>query len=121
MLLLFLVNLGFAGGGTPTLIVEDTHDGEPTRRKRHKEYQERRRQQIEDAFNAAFENPATAEKAIEIASTYIPRITVESAKKADFSQFNLKPEHFDWLQSVLQKKQDNDEEDLIMAYLATRH
>lgn len=111
----------YSGAWLIQTVIVDTHDGEPERRRKHKEYQERRRQHIEQAFDAAFSNPETAQTAKEIASVYIPKATSQSVKQVDFSKFDLKPEHFDWLQTVLKKKQDKDEDELIMAYMATRH
>lgn len=102
----------------------DTHDGEPDRRKKYKESQEKRRKDIETAFELAFSEDSGSAK--EMAVQYLPnarQITPQSVKSDDFDieKFTLKQSNLDWVEKVLKRKQERDEEDMIIAYLITRH
>lgn len=109
--------------GVGVLVEVDTHDGEPARRKKYKEAQEKRRQDIESAFDAAFDLPETNSKAKEIVSKYVPESTEPTAKAVkgqdfDLERFALNQTHLDWVMKVLNDKQD--EENMLMVYLSTR-
>lgn len=105
---------------TSVVIGVDTNDGEETRKK-YRKLQERRRRQIEEAFDLVFSDPITTMDAEPILKQYTKTTTDKpiQRKDVDLERFSLNPSNLEWIEGILKKREE--EEEMIIAYLLTRH